>query len=339
LGRRPAKLDLHTSAGIFLGYCTTDKNIIYMDNIKKRFKTATHVVFDEAGMTLPPTEQSPAAKVLQQLGYAHDAQDSELNSLESPQHPPPRNPITEAEAKETNCDTDHTPAESISNTTATSSSESLRVKCLSVHATIPTRATDGSAGYDLYSAVDATIQPHTRCCLPLDITIIPPTGTYGQIFSRSGMSAKHQVDVRAGTIDPDYRGNISVLLDNTSSTPFTIRIGDRIAQMVLLNIQTPPVTTVAVLPATNRGDGAFGSTGTRDILNNPQEVTAEDTPQVNTMVSPPLYNTTPIDADVEKPYEIYFSHDPFNNTLEVEVPIKGDHPTLGILTEYCDYRQ
>jgi dUTP pyrophosphatase len=165
-----------------------------MDNVTKRFKTATHVIFDEAFMTLPPTERSPAAMILQQLGYAHDELAEEKLSHDAP----------------------------LSTKPLPASSETLQVKCLSVHATLPTRATDGSAGYDLYSAVDTVIAPHTRTCIPLDITIVPPIGTYGQIFSRSGMSAKHHIDVRADTIDRDYTGNIKVLLDNTADTPFTV---------------------------------------------------------------------------------------------------------------------
>jgi hypothetical protein len=68
LGKRPAKLDLNTSVGTFLGYTATEKNIVYMDSITKHFKTATHVIFDEAGMTLPQTDLTPAAKLLQQVG-------------------------------------------------------------------------------------------------------------------------------------------------------------------------------------------------------------------------------------------------------------------------------
>jgi hypothetical protein len=64
LGKKAAKLDLHTSAGRFLGYTATDKNILFIDSVTKRIKTATHVVFDEAGMTLPASELPPSAKIL-----------------------------------------------------------------------------------------------------------------------------------------------------------------------------------------------------------------------------------------------------------------------------------
>jgi hypothetical protein len=71
-GRRPYKLDLHTATGRFLGYTATNKNIIYIDDVTKRIKIATHCVFDEAGVTLPPLEQSPAQQALQKAGYKPD---------------------------------------------------------------------------------------------------------------------------------------------------------------------------------------------------------------------------------------------------------------------------
>ena len=82
------------------------------------------------------------------------------------------------------------------------------------NATLPTRAPDGSVGYDLYCAVNLTIPANMRSCVSLDLQIIPPAGAYGQIFSRSRLVAKQSIDVCAGTIDPDYTGNVQVLLAN-----------------------------------------------------------------------------------------------------------------------------
>jgi dUTP pyrophosphatase len=81
----------------------------------------------------------------------------------------------------------------------------------------------------------------------LDIAITPPHGTYAQIMSLRGLSLKHNIDVRAGTIDRDYTGNIKVILDNSGTVPYTIKIGDRIAQMVLVNIKTPSVHDIIQL--------------------------------------------------------------------------------------------
>lgn len=206
---RKAKLDLNTSAGIFLGYTATDKNVLYRDSVTGRFKTATHVVFDEAGMTLPAAERSPSAKVLQELGYGREDDPDDYQDDNAP--------VSEAPTYT---------ASSPSTLPQPQANDTLKVKFLSVHATMPVRATDGSAGYDLFSAEDTTLQPNTRHAVPLDIMITPPPGTYAQIYSRSGMSLKHQIDVRAGTIDRDYTGNVKVILDNTSEHPYSIKIGD-----------------------------------------------------------------------------------------------------------------
>jgi dUTP pyrophosphatase len=226
VGNRLTKLDINTTVGTFLGYTATDKNVVYMDSVTKKIKTATHVIFDEAGLTLPAAQLTPSAKALQKFGYNESTTETSVES-----------PITESTTTDANAE-DLTSTSPITESTTTDANaedltSTLQVMCLSLHATIPTRATDGSAGYDLYSAVDTTIQPNTRSCIPLDITFIPPIGTYGQILSRSGLAAKHYVDVKAGTIDNDYTGNVHVLLENNSDKPFTVRIGDRIAQLVI----------------------------------------------------------------------------------------------------------
>jgi dUTP pyrophosphatase len=342
---RKAKLDLNTSAGIFLGYTATDRNIVYRDSVTGRFKTATHVVFDEAGMTLPANERSPSAKLLQDLGYSRDVE-------------------TEAPLEATGLDEAAADATIQYQSPSPQAEHTLKVQFLSVHATMPVRATDGSAGYDVFSAEDVILQPNTRRAIPLDIAITPPPGTYAQIHSRSGMSAKHRIDVRAGTIDRDYTGNVKVLLENTGETPYSIKIGDRIAQLILVNIQTPPVQQTANLDDTARGSGGFGSTGTTTIeraqpmnqLHNallPSSTTGSSEPTVQNLTAPKQDDTQSVEVDHsptntpstgqptvgEKPYDIYFCHDPFDNTVEVDIPIKGDHPTLGILTQYCDFRQ
>ena len=340
---RKAKLDMNTSAGIFLGYTATDKNVVYRDSVTGHFKTATHVVFDEAGMTLPAAERSPAAKALQDLGYGNTPDDT-----------------TDVNADVTSqASTDDKPSPTYSTSMPSVTSDlHLQVKLLSVHGTLPVRATDGSAGYDVFSAVDKIIPPNTRCAIPLDIAITSPPGSYAQILSRSGLSLKHNVDVKAGVIDRDYTGNVQVILDNSSTTPFSIKIGDRIAQLVLLDIQTPPVLQVDELHTTVRGEKGFGSTGiavtsatvpvSDATLKTDRELAsaASMSPatihnlNADSVSSPSMPATSDITAaTVEKPYDIYFCTDPFDATMEVDVPIKGDHPTLGILSAYCDSRQ
>jgi dUTP pyrophosphatase len=140
--------------------------------------------------------------------------------------------------------------------------EPMQVQLLSVNGKLPTKATEGSAGYDLYSAEEKTIAPHSRALIQTDITIVPPPGTYGQIASSSGLALKYGIDTRAGVIDSDYRGNIAVLLDNTTDTQFSVKPGDRIAQLLLYYIANPTVEVQQQLTSTERGAGGFGSTGT-----------------------------------------------------------------------------
>jgi hypothetical protein len=88
-GKRPTKLDIHTSNGRFLGYTATTKNIYYMDNQTRRIKIAAHCVFDEAGMTLPPAEHTPAIKALQQTGWSTQLENmpDKENTQNEPQQP------------------------------------------------------------------------------------------------------------------------------------------------------------------------------------------------------------------------------------------------------------
>jgi len=330
---RKAKLDLNTSAGTFLGYTATDKNVIYRDSVTGRFKTATHVVFDEAGMTLPAAERSPAAKVLQELGYGQQLDDSDETD----------DPIDEADMQGAPPDANLPPQTILPRTTSPVSvaeghchDSDLQVKCLSINAMMPQRATDGSAGYDLFSAVDLVINPRKRCAIPLDIAITPPIGTYAQLMSRSGLSLKHQIDVRAGTIDRDFTGNVQVILDNSGDAPYKINIGDRIAQMVLVNIQTPPVQETQQIQSTDCGTSGFGSTGIHGALSTPLDSPAATVHQLEAEPPPVVAATV---SEPQKPYDLYFSTDPFDQTLAIDVPIKGDHPTLGILTDFCDARQ
>lgn len=149
-------------------------------------------------------------------------------------------------------------------TTTTSSSTSmasLRVKKLSEHATVPARASAAAAGYDLSSAEDTVIPARGKGLAKTDIAIAVPAGTYGRVAPRSGLALKKGIDVGAGVIDADYRGNVGVILFNHGDEPFEIKRGDRIAQLILERIVTPDVDLVDDLDATDRGAGGFGSTG------------------------------------------------------------------------------
>ncbi|HEU4752713.1 MAG TPA: dUTP diphosphatase [Armatimonadota bacterium] len=130
---------------------------------------------------------------------------------------------------------------------------------------LPGYATVHAAGVDLHAAVteEVTLYPGERCLIPTGIRIALPEGYEAQVRPRSGLAVRHGVGMvnSPGTIDADYRGQVQVILINWGQTPFTIRRGDRIAQMVVA-----PVTRVAweeadALPQTARGEGGFGHSG------------------------------------------------------------------------------
>lgn len=140
-------------------------------------------------------------------------------------------------------------------------STQMEVKRLCSHAILPRRATDGSAGYDLFSSDAVTIGPGDLVCVPTGIAIRVPPGTYGRIAPRSGVTVKHNVHVGAGVIDADYTGEIRVVLCNNGKNTVEFKAFDRIAQLVLEKIEIAEVIEVQELSQTDRGSGGFGSTG------------------------------------------------------------------------------
>uniref|UniRef100_A0A7S4IKG9 Deoxyuridine 5'-triphosphate nucleotidohydrolase n=1 Tax=Odontella aurita TaxID=265563 RepID=A0A7S4IKG9_9STRA len=139
----------------------------------------------------------------------------------------------------------------------------LRVKKLSEHATIPSRGTPLSAGFDLSSAEQVMIPAGGRGIAKTDLAIACPPGTYGRVAPRSGLAVKKGIDVGAGVIDADYRGNVGVVLFNFGKEDFVIEKGDRVAQLILEKVCMHPVEEVEELTETERGAGGFGSTGVK----------------------------------------------------------------------------
>ncbi|XP_026234815.1 deoxyuridine 5'-triphosphate nucleotidohydrolase, mitochondrial isoform X1 [Anabas testudineus] len=137
----------------------------------------------------------------------------------------------------------------------------LRFAKLSENATTPTRGSSKAAGYDLYSAYDYSIGPMDKAIVKTDIQIAVPHGCYGRVAPRSGLAAKHFIDVGAGVVDEDYRGNVGVVLFNFSKESFEVKKGDRVAQLVCERICYPDLMEQETLDETERGAGGFGSTG------------------------------------------------------------------------------
>jgi dUTP pyrophosphatase len=130
---------------------------------------------------------------------------------------------------------------------------------------LPTYATRQSAGLDLMAAVaeDVILAPGARQLIPTGLAIALPAGFEAQVRPRSGLALKHGITVlnSPGTIDADYRGEVQVLLINQGSAPFTVRRGDRIAQMVVAPVTQIAWSIVEKLDETERGSGGYGSTG------------------------------------------------------------------------------
>ncbi|XP_035273402.1 deoxyuridine 5'-triphosphate nucleotidohydrolase-like isoform X1 [Anguilla anguilla] len=137
----------------------------------------------------------------------------------------------------------------------------LKFAKLTENATVPTKGSAKSAGYDLYSAYDYSVAPMDKVVVKTDIQIAVPTGCYGRVAPRSGLAAKYFIDVGAGVVDEDYRGNVGVVLFNFSKETFEVKKGDRVAQLICEKICYPELEEHKTLDETVRGAGGFGSTG------------------------------------------------------------------------------
>lgn len=139
----------------------------------------------------------------------------------------------------------------------------LRVKKLSESAVLPVRGSTGAAGYDLTSTESHVILPGHRAVVGTGLAIEVPPGTYGRVAPRSGLAVKSGIQVGAGVVDSDYRGEVKVVLFNQdNSKTYTVKPGYRIAQLVLEKIECPEVEEIKdELDSTERGHGGFGSTG------------------------------------------------------------------------------
>lgn len=139
----------------------------------------------------------------------------------------------------------------------------VKVAKLTTCATMPTKGSKFAAGFDLYSAYEYTIPPHGKVVAKTDLQIQVPAGTYGRIAPRSGLAARHHIDIGAGVVDADYTGNVGVVMFNHDpNKDFYIKKGDRIAQLVCEKIEHPELEKVTTLEPTERGQKGFGSTGT-----------------------------------------------------------------------------
>jgi len=173
-GKRPYKLDTHAFNGIFLGYTATSKNVYIKDDKTNQVKIGSHVIFDEAHMSVPTNTAPLAAQALQRLGYHRD------ESWRKTEH-------------------SHNEQNLIA-----------KIQLLSKTARLPTKETTSSIGYDVYNPrlEVTTIKPNETITIPLDIAIKPPMDSYCRVTSRNGLIIKKDITTLAGVINPDYKDNI-----------------------------------------------------------------------------------------------------------------------------------
>lgn len=129
---------------------------------------------------------------------------------------------------------------------------------------LPKRATEGAAGYDICAhSTYIVIEPGERASIPTGIFLEIPPGYEGQVRSRSGLALKRGIIVAnaPGTVDSDFRGELRVILLNTTRGHFAVRKGERIAQLVFAKVEHPTFEQVEELSTTERGNNGFGSTG------------------------------------------------------------------------------
>ncbi|MGN0612004.1 MAG: dUTP diphosphatase [Ruminiclostridium sp.] len=141
----------------------------------------------------------------------------------------------------------------------------IKVKKLNDKAKLPERATELSAGADIYACIDndITLNPGERKLIATGFALAVPAGYGGFVFPRSGLSSKHGVSLSncVGVIDSDYRGELKVPMIHHGTEPYVIKNGERIAQLVIMPIDTSEFVFCDELDDTQRGEGGFGSTG------------------------------------------------------------------------------
>lgn len=143
----------------------------------------------------------------------------------------------------------------------------LKIKKVRENAKIPTRGTDGAAGFDLYACIDEpmTLNKGDTALIPTGIAIAVPNKYAAFIHSRSGLSIKKGICLlnSVGVVDSDYRGEVCVGVIKATDGPYTIEPFERIAQMVIKPVEIPTLIETTELDETDRGTGGFGSTGTK----------------------------------------------------------------------------
>jgi len=137
----------------------------------------------------------------------------------------------------------------------------LKIQKLHPNANIPSYAHPGDAGLDIHSIAKHALAPGERAMIPTGIGLALPPGTVGLVWDKSGLAIKKGLKTLGGVIDEGYRGEVMIGLVNLSDADYVIEAGDKIAQILIQQVERPELETVDELDDTSRGTGGFGSTG------------------------------------------------------------------------------
>ena len=210
------------------------------------------------------------------------------------------------------------------------SSTPPKLKIVKKHqdAIVPQQASTKAAGFDLYSINDCIIPPSHVAVVDTGIAAQFPNNTYGRIASRSGLALNNYVEIKGGVIDPDYTGNIKVILHNFGTTNFKVKKSDRIAQMILEQYVSPSVQVTTKLDTSDRGSKGFGSTGvSNDVDSTPINKSSNIIPYESNEINKNIINSANIMSLNGATLQMVY-HQPINITT-IEVKKIGSHPTLG----------
>lgn len=137
----------------------------------------------------------------------------------------------------------------------------IEIKKTNPEAKIPTYANEGDAGMDLYSMQDLILMPGKIIACETGIAMAISMGYVGLIWDKSGVAFNGGIKTMGGVIDSSYRGEIKIIITNLSNKEYSIKKGDKIAQMLIQKVESPDIEEVEVLDDTERGEEGFGSTG------------------------------------------------------------------------------
>ena len=220
------------------------------------------------------------------------------------------------------------------------------LKKLTETAKLQTRGRDESIGFHVYlDEAEVAIEPGQIQLLPTGISAKPPPNSYIRIAPRGGLTVKRHLPLLAGVLDPDYRGNITVVLQNSGTKTQVFKHGNKIAQLIVENAATPTNFEVEHLEDTGRGSLRFGSTDkppdTSDETNVMPEVNDHDMPDMRK--PPDKEAVSAINAEIltdlhlsyRLPYNIQFSSCPLDNQTFCQIPLFGTDVRLGFDIRMC----